>query len=50
MEVFTQAKRIEEIDLETRRKEKLLKQLMEDHTLIAKLCAMLDLEVSEDNV
>ena len=53
--MFTWAKWLEEIDLVTRRKEQLVKaktnqKLMEDKTLIAKLCAMMNLEPSEDNV
>ena len=53
--MFTRAKRLEEIDLVTRRKEELDKtktnqKLMNDKTLIAKLCAMRNLEPSEDNV
>ena len=48
-EVFTRAKRLEEIDLVTRKKEELGKaktnqKLMDDKTLIAKLCAMMNLE------
>jgi len=54
VEVFTRANRLEEIDLVTRKKEQLVKakmnqKLMEDKTLIAKLCAMMNLEPSEDN-
>jgi hypothetical protein len=54
-EVFTRAKWLEDIDLETRRKEQIIKtktnqKLIEDQTFIAKLCAILELEVSEDNV
>jgi hypothetical protein len=52
----TQAKRLEEIDCETRRGKKLLikskmyQKLSEDQTVITKFCAMMELEMSEDNV
>ena len=46
---------LEEIDYETRRKEQLIQsktnqKVSEDRALISKLCAMMELEVSEDNV
>jgi hypothetical protein len=54
-EVSKRAKRLEEIDYETRRKEQLIQsktnqKVSEDRALISKLCAMMELEVSEDNV
>jgi len=54
-EVFARAKRLEEIDLVIRRKEQLVKakinqKLMEDKTMIATLCAMMNLEPSQDNI
>ncbi len=51
----TQAKWLEEIDCDTRRKEQLIKsktyqKLSEDQTVISKLCGMMESEVSEEIV
>jgi hypothetical protein len=54
-EICTQEKRLEEIEHELQRKEQLIQsktnqKVSEDQTLVAKLCAMLELEASEENV